>query len=80
MRGIDVGAKAEIERLIVALADTGLGVLVTSSELEEVLGLGDRIVIVRDGRTTGEIGRQGQLRVRRCGDRRGPATTAGEAA
>jgi len=57
MRGIDVGAKAEIERLIVGLADAGLGVLVTSSELEEVLGLADRIVIVRDGRTTGEIAR-----------------------
>jgi monosaccharide-transporting ATPase len=57
MRGIDVGAKAEIERLIVTLADSGLGVLVTSSELEEVLSLGDRIVVVRDGRTVGELKR-----------------------
>jgi monosaccharide-transporting ATPase len=59
MRGIDVGAKAEIERLIVALADSELGVLVTSSELEEVLSLADRIVVMRDGRTVREL-RRGQ--------------------
>jgi ribose transport system ATP-binding protein len=81
MRGIDVGAKAEIERLIVALADTGLGVLVTSSELEEVLGLGDRIVIVRDGQTTGEIGRdKASFESVAAAIAEGPATTAGEAA
>jgi ribose transport system ATP-binding protein len=55
MRGIDVGAKAEIERLIIALSGQGLGVLMTSSELEEVLGLGDRIVVVRDGETRGVL-------------------------
>ena len=59
MRGIDVGAKAEIERLIVTLADSELGVLVTSSELEEVLSLADRIVVLRDGRTVREL-RRGQ--------------------
>ena len=59
MRGIDVGAKAEIERLIVTLADSELGVLVTSSELEEVLSLADRIVVMRDGRTVREL-RRGQ--------------------
>ncbi len=57
MRGIDVGAKADIEQLIIRLADSGLGVLVTSSELEEVLGLGDRIVVLRDGRTVGTLAR-----------------------
>jgi len=51
MRGIDVGAKAEIERRIVELSGQGLGVLMTSSELEEVLGLSDRIVVMRDGET-----------------------------
>jgi len=57
MRGIDVGAKAEIERLIVELADGGLGVLVASSELQEVLSLADRVAVIRDGRIVGELAR-----------------------
>jgi ribose transport system ATP-binding protein len=57
MRGIDIGAKAEIERLIVELAGMGLGVLMTSSELEEVIGVSDRIVVIRDGETRGGMGR-----------------------
>ncbi len=55
MRGIDVGAKADIAALILRLADAGLGVLLTSSELEEVIGLSDRIVVMRDGRTVGAL-------------------------
>ncbi|MCY7418986.1 MAG: sugar ABC transporter ATP-binding protein [Chloroflexi bacterium] len=55
MRGIDVGAKAEIERLILELAGKGLGVMVASSELEEVLSLSDRITVMRDGRTVGVL-------------------------
>jgi ribose transport system ATP-binding protein len=57
MRGIDIGAKGEIERLIVELSGMGLGVLMTSSELEEVIGVSDRIVVIRDGATRGGIAR-----------------------
>ena len=48
-RGVDVGAKAEIYRQLRALADTGLGVLVASSELPELLGLCDRILVMQRG-------------------------------
>ena len=54
-RGIDVGAKAEIQSLIDELARDGLGVLMISSELEEVIEGGDRVVVMRDGRTVAEL-------------------------
>ncbi|MFI6984877.1 sugar ABC transporter ATP-binding protein [Embleya sp. NPDC050154] len=56
-RGIDVGAKAEIYRLIDELAKSGVAILVISSELPEVLGLADRIVVMQNGRVTGELDR-----------------------
>lgn len=59
MRGIDIGAKAEIEHLIVELSGEGLGVLMCSSELAEVTGISDRIVVIRDGQSRGEIDREG---------------------
>ena len=46
-RGIDVGAKAEIHRLMSQLAEQGLGILMISSELPEILGMSDRILVVR---------------------------------
>jgi ribose transport system ATP-binding protein len=49
-RGVDVGAKAEIYRLLGELAGQGLGVLLASSELPELLGVCDRVVVLRDGR------------------------------
>ena len=55
-RGVDVGAKAEIYRRLRALADQRLGVLVASSELPELIGLCDRIVVMRAGRTVHEFG------------------------
>ena len=55
-RGVDVGAKAEIYRRMRKLADEGLGVLVASSELPELIGLCDRIVVMRAGRTVHEFG------------------------
>jgi ribose transport system ATP-binding protein len=55
-RGVDVGAKAEIYRQLRALADKGLGVLVASSELPELLGLCDRILVMHAGRTVAEFG------------------------
>jgi L-arabinose transport system ATP-binding protein len=54
-RGIDVGAKAEIYRLIDELANEGLGIMLISSELPEILGLSDRIYVMQDGRITGEL-------------------------
>jgi ABC-type sugar transport system ATPase subunit len=54
-RGIDVGAKFEIYQLINELAAQGKVVLIISSELPEVLGMSDRILVMREGRVTGEI-------------------------
>jgi ribose transport system ATP-binding protein len=59
-RGVDVGARTEIYRLVRRLADSGVGVLMVSSEIPEVLGLADRVLVVREGRVvhtgpTGEI-------------------------
>jgi L-arabinose transport system ATP-binding protein len=54
-RGIDVGAKAEIYRLIDELANEGLAIVLISSELPEILGLSDRIIVMQSGRVTGEL-------------------------
>lgn len=56
-RGVDVGAKAEIYAIIDELSAKGVAVLVISSELPEVLGLADRIVVMQNGRVTGELAR-----------------------
>ncbi|MFF0753210.1 sugar ABC transporter ATP-binding protein [Streptomyces sp. NPDC004267] len=56
-RGVDIGAKAEIYQIVADLAREGTAVLVVSSELPEVLGLADRIVVMQYGRTTGELTR-----------------------
>jgi monosaccharide-transporting ATPase len=54
-RGIDVGAKAEIQEAIAALAEDGMSVVFISSELEEVVRLSERIVVLKDHRKIGEI-------------------------
>ena len=54
-RGIDVGAKAEIYHLVDQLANDGLGIMLISSELSEILGLSDRIYVMQSGRITGEL-------------------------
>ena len=54
-RGIDVGAKAEIQSLIRELADHGLGVLMISSELEEIVEGADRVFVLSDGRTVADL-------------------------
>jgi ABC-type sugar transport system ATPase subunit len=54
-RGIDVGAKREIYDVMNRLSADGIGILMISSELPEVLGMSDRIVVMREGRTTGEL-------------------------
>jgi ribose transport system ATP-binding protein len=57
--GIDVGTKEEIYALLRALAGQGLAVVVISSELIEVLGLADRILVLADGRVAGELPGEG---------------------
>ncbi|KAA2255952.1 sugar ABC transporter ATP-binding protein [Solihabitans fulvus] len=54
-RGIDVGAKAEVQALIEELAEEGLGVLLISSEMEELVDGADRVVVLRDGAVVGEL-------------------------
>ncbi|HEV2897974.1 MAG TPA: sugar ABC transporter ATP-binding protein [Pseudaminobacter sp.] len=54
-RGVDVGAKVEIHRLLRDLADRGVGVIVISSELPELIGLSDRVLVIREGVIAGEL-------------------------
>jgi ABC-type sugar transport system ATPase subunit len=54
-RGIDVGAKYEVYQLINRLADQGKAILMISSELPEVLGMSDRILVMNQGRLVGEV-------------------------
>ena len=56
-RGIDVGTKAEVHRLLSELAGTGLAVLMVSSELPEVLGMADRVLVMHEGRLVADIPR-----------------------
>ncbi len=56
-RGIDVGARNEIYRIIYEVAERGCCVIVVSSDLPEVLGIADRLVVMRDGRICGELAR-----------------------
>jgi rhamnose transport system ATP-binding protein len=56
-RGIDVGTKAEVHRLMSELAAGGLAVLMISSELPEVLGMADRVLVMREGRLVAELSR-----------------------
>ena len=57
-RGIDVGAKYEIYKLIIDLASDGRSVIIVSSEMSELLGLADRIVVLYEGRTMGVLSRE----------------------
>ena len=59
-RGIDIGAKREIYRLMDQLAAEGVAVLFVSSEMEEVLGMADRVLVMHEGQLAGELAR-GQL-------------------
>src|SRR5262249_21914175 len=54
-RGIDVGAKAEIYRIMRDLAATGVAILMITSEMTEVIGMADRVIVMREGRITGEL-------------------------
>ncbi|RAR51511.1 monosaccharide ABC transporter ATP-binding protein (CUT2 family) [Paraburkholderia unamae] len=55
-RGVDIGAKSEIYRIINDLARTGVGIIVISSELPEIIGVADRVLVMREGVFAGELG------------------------
>ena len=57
-RGIDVGAKQEIYKLMNELVVSGKSILMISSEMEEMLGMSDRIIVLYEGRVSGEILKQ----------------------
>jgi ribose transport system ATP-binding protein len=57
-RGIDVGAKVEIYKLMNELARKGVSILMISSELPEVLGMCDRVLVMHEGRLAGELARK----------------------
>jgi len=57
-KGIDVGTKSEFYQMICAFAKQGLGIILISSELPEVLGLSDRIIVMRSRKIVGEINRE----------------------
>ncbi len=54
-RGVDVGAKSEIYRIIDELAQTGIAIVVISSDLPEIIGIADRVLVMREGRIAGEV-------------------------
>jgi len=56
-RGVDIGAKAEVHHLMSQLARSGVAILMISSELPEVLGMADRVLVMRQGRIAGELSR-----------------------
>ena len=57
-RGVDVGAKSDIYHLLRELASRGVGILMISSDLLEILGLSDRILVMRKGRMVGEFSKE----------------------
>ncbi|TIO06228.1 MAG: sugar ABC transporter ATP-binding protein [Mesorhizobium sp.] len=63
-RGIDVAAKAEIHALVSALASTGAGVILISSEMPEVIGMSDRIMVMHEGKITGVLDRDEATQVK----------------
>ena len=54
-RGVDIGAKSEIYRIMDSLARTGMGIIFISSELPEIIGIADRVLVMRGGRIVGEL-------------------------
>jgi ribose transport system ATP-binding protein len=57
-RGIDVGAKQEIYRLMCTLANNGIAIIMISSDMEELLGMSDRIIVLCEGRMAGEVSKE----------------------
>jgi ribose transport system ATP-binding protein len=78
-RGIDVGAKEEIYRLMEQLAAKGVGILFASSDLEEILGMSDRTVVMHEGRIAGALAREQLTAESVMGLATGAAPSAAEA-
>jgi ribose transport system ATP-binding protein len=57
-RGIDVGAKADVHALMSEIAGQGIGIVMISSEMPEILGMSDRVIVMAEGRVTGEFARE----------------------
>ena len=57
-KGVDVGAKAEIYQIMGDLAKKGYGILLISSEMPEILGMSDRILVMCNGKLSGELSRE----------------------
>jgi putative xylitol transport system ATP-binding protein len=57
-RGVDVGAKREIYRVMSDFAQAGGAVVMVSSETEEIIGMADRVIVLRDGRKVGDLARE----------------------
>jgi ribose transport system ATP-binding protein len=77
-RGIDVGSKSEIYSLMRTLADTGVAILMISSDMEEVIGVSDRIVVMQEGAISGTLTRDqfSEENVMRLAVARGPEQSA----
>lgn len=56
-RGVDIGAKVEIYRIINELASKGVGIIINSSEMPEIIGMSDRVIVMRNGMIAGELGK-----------------------
>jgi ribose transport system ATP-binding protein len=56
-RGVDIGAKQEIYRLMEELAESGVAILFVSSEMPEIIGMSDRALVMHEGRISGELPR-----------------------
>ena len=57
-RGVDVGAKVEIYNIINKLAESGVGIIMISSEMTEIIGMCDRAIVMRQGQITGEFSKE----------------------
>ena len=60
-RGIDIGVKANIYRLMETLKSEGKAILLVSEEMEELMGMSDRIIVMKDGAVTGQFERSANL-------------------
>ena len=60
-RGIDVGAKYEIYQIMLELANQGKGIIMISSEMAELIGMSDRILVMCNGKITGEISQKDEM-------------------
>jgi len=79
-RGVDVGAKAEIHGIIGQLVANGMAVVMISSELPEIMGVCDRVVVMRDGRASVPLAREGLTEERIMALATGEESAEGEAA